>query len=309
MPDKLLDLQNDIVFQELFGKQKNKHITQRLISLILEKPIYNIDLDVNKRMLGDRKNSKIGRLDIRAKFNDGEECNIELQVAPYESMEKRMLLYWASLYQNKINKGQEYDKLKLTISILIANYKIKKLEEIENFHTVWNLRERNNTNKIITNDIELHILEIPKIKEKDLVKNELAQWLKFIENPENEEVNKMLENNDFFKQAREELSYLSGDPDFQELVRSRAFFLMDQHSLNEQAKREGLKQGLEEGRERGIVEGKKEGKKEGIKEGIREGEKQEKVKMAKKLFKLKMPIEQIIELTELSKEELDKIKD
>lgn len=281
MPDKLLDLQNDIVFQELFGKQKNKHITQRLLSLILEKPIYNIDLDVNKRMLGDRKNSKIGRLDIRAKFNDGEECNIELQVAPYESMEKRMLLYWASLYQNKINKGQEYDKLKPTISILITNYKIKKLEEIDNFHTVWNLRERNNHNKIITNDIELHILEIPKIKEKDLVKNELAQWLKFIENPENEEVNKMLENNDFFKQAREELSYLSGDPDFQELVRSRAFFLMDQHSLNEQAKREGEKQ----------------------------GKKEEQLKMAIKLLKLKMPIEQIIELTELSKEELEEIKD
>ena len=289
MPDKLLDLQNDVVFQELFGKQKNKHITQRLISLILEKPIYNIDLDVNKRMLGDRKNSKIGRLDIRAKFNDGEECNIELQVAPYESMEKRMLLYWASLYQNKINKGQEYDKLKPTISILIANYKIKKLEEIDSFHTVWNLRERNNPNKIITNDIELHILEIPKIKEKELVKNELAQWLKFIENPENEEVNKMLENNDFFKQAREELSYLSGDPDFQELVRSRAFFLMDQHSFNEQAKREGR------------IEGRKEGK--------TEGKKEEKIKIAKKLLKLKMPIEQIIELTELSKEELEEIKD
>lgn len=285
MPDKLLDLQNDIVFQELFGRQKNKHITQRLISLILEKPIYNIDLDVNKRMLGDRKNSKIGRLDIRAKFNDGEECNIELQVAPYESMEKRMLLYWASLYQNKINKGQDYNKLKPTISILITNYKVKRLEDIDDFHTVWNLRERNNPNKIITNDIELHILEIPKIKEKDLLKNELAQWLKFIENPENEEVNKMLENNDFFKQAREELSYLSGDPDFQELVRSRAFFLMDQHSLNEQAKREGKR------------------------DGIAEGEKQEKVKMAKKLLKLKMPIEQIIEITELSKEDLEKIKD
>ena len=87
----------------------------------------------------------------------------------------------------------------------------------------------------------------------------------------------MLENNDFFKQAREELSYLSGDPDFQELVRSRAFFLMDQHSLNQQAKREGKKE--------------------------------EQLKMAKKLLKLKMPIEQIIELTELSKEELEEIKD
>lgn len=39
-------------------------------------------------MLGNRKNSKTGRLDIRAKFNDGEDCNIELQVEPYPYMTK-----------------------------------------------------------------------------------------------------------------------------------------------------------------------------------------------------------------------------
>ena len=62
----------------MFGKQKNKEITAHLLSLILNREIKNIDLDVNKRMLGNRKNSKTGRLDIRAKFNDGEDCNIEL---------------------------------------------------------------------------------------------------------------------------------------------------------------------------------------------------------------------------------------
>lgn len=72
MPDKLLELKNDLVFQELFGKQKNSQITSHLLSLILGRKIYNIDLDVNKRMLGNRPDSKTGRLDIRAKFNDGE---------------------------------------------------------------------------------------------------------------------------------------------------------------------------------------------------------------------------------------------
>ena len=64
MPDKLLELKNDLVFQELFGKQKNSKITAHFLSLILGKEIYNIDLDVNKRMLGNRENSKTGRLDI-----------------------------------------------------------------------------------------------------------------------------------------------------------------------------------------------------------------------------------------------------
>ena len=76
---KLLELKNDIVFQELFGKQKNSKITEHLLTLILEREIKDIDLDVNKRMLGNRQDSKTGRLDIRAKFNDGEDCDIELR--------------------------------------------------------------------------------------------------------------------------------------------------------------------------------------------------------------------------------------
>ena len=87
--NKLLELKNDLVFQELFGKQKNSEITGHLISLILEREVKNVNLDLNKRMLGDRQDSKTGRLDIRARFNDGEDCDIELQVAPYEQIEKR----------------------------------------------------------------------------------------------------------------------------------------------------------------------------------------------------------------------------
>ena len=76
----------------------------------------------------------------------------------------------------------------------------------------------------------MHILEIPKIKNVEIFKDELAQWLKFIENPENKEVEKFMIENRFFKQAKEELAYLSGDPDFQRLVEARAGFLMDQET-------------------------------------------------------------------------------
>ena len=141
MPDKLLKLKNDLVFQELFGKSKNSQITAHFLSLILGKEIHNIDLDVNKRMLGNRQDSKTGRLDVRAKFNNGEDCNIELQIAPYPYMPERMLHYWGGMYQNKLNSGRDYEELKPSISILIADYKLKQLENIPKYHTVWNLRE------------------------------------------------------------------------------------------------------------------------------------------------------------------------
>ena len=44
------------------------------------------------------------------------------------------------------------------------------------------------------------------------------------------------------------------------------------------------------------------------KSGLQDGEKNEKIKIAKELLKLNMPIEQIEQVTKLTKEEIEKIK-
>ena len=67
----------------------------------------------------------------------------------------------------------------------------------------------------------------------------------------------MVENK-YWKQAREELAYLSGDEDFQRLVEARAGFLMDQECYKRQSIRQGLKQGLEQGKKQGLEQGKKQ---------------------------------------------------
>ena len=85
--------------------------------------------------------------------------------------------------------------------------------------------------------------------------------------------------NKYYKQAREELEYLSGDPDFQRLVESRAGFLMDQAVAQ----------------------------KEREEKGKAEGEKKKQLEIAKKMKAKKMSIEEIIELTELPKEEIEKL--
>ena len=57
-----------------------------------------------------------------------------------------------------------------------------------------------------------------------------------------------MEENKFLKQAKEELAYLSGDPDFQRLVESRAGMLMDIDCYKEQCRQEALIEGRAEGR-------------------------------------------------------------
>ncbi len=287
MPDKLLELKNDLVFQELFGNPKNSQITAHLLSLILKRKVYNVDLDTNKRMLRNRPDLKVGRLDIRVKFNDGEECNIELQVKQYSNMEIRMLEYWAMMYGNKIPRGEKNTQIKPTISILITNYDVDKTRDIEQYHTVWNLREQEYQNITLTNEIEIHILEIPKIKNTELENDELAQWLKFIENPESKEVEIFMRENKYLKQAREELAYLSGDEEFQYMVDTRALDLM-----YEDREREIIK-------DKAITEGRVE--------GITEGETSKAKQIAKKMKAKNIPIEEIIELTGLTKEEVESL--
>ncbi len=295
IPENLLELKNDLVFQKLFGKPKNSQITSHFLSLILKREINHIDLDVNKRLLRNRKTSKTGRLDIRAKFNNGEDCNIELQVLPYEFMPERMLEYWSGMYDNKINSGEGYDVLKPSFCILITDYCLKKINHIPKYHTTWNLREKDFPENILTDNIEMHILEIPKIQKNEILNDELVQWLQFIENPADKEVQKIMKENKYLKQAREELAYLSSDPDFQLLVESRAGMLRDIECM----KSASVKYGYEEGKTQGLADGRAEGR--------AEGEHSSAIKIAKKMKSKKIPLEEIIELTGLTKEEIEKL--
>lgn len=92
-----------------------------------------------------------------------------------------------------------------------------------------------------------------------------------------------MKENKYLKQAREELAYLSGDEDFQYMVDTRALDLMY------------------EDRERKIIKDKS--KAEGKTEGKTEGKKQ----IAKKMKAKNIPIEEIIELTGLTKEEIENL--
>ena len=91
----------------------------------------------------------------------------------------------------------------------------------------------------------MHVLEIPKVKDIEIQTDELAQWMSFINDPEDGRLEKMMyENNKYFKQARKELEYLSGDKDFQEIVEKRALALMDQEVQTRAAKEEGISIGI-----------------------------------------------------------------
>ena len=269
----LLGPKNDVVFQTLFSQGREK-ITKAMLEDILKIKIQKIDLDKSKDLLNDNKEDKNGRVDIRAVINDNVECDIEMQLYTHEKMIERFLYYWAKMYTANLQIGNRYQNLRKTISIIILDDKLPEFKEIAKSHTKWQLREEEYKKKVLTSFCELHIIEVPKAIEeyKRNKKDETLQWMMFLDNPGDKEVKRIMEENKDIKEAGEELEKISQD----ERIRREA--------LNAEIARRDNEQRM--------YEAKRDGKTEGIKE------------TAKKMLEKKIPIETIVEITGLTREEI-----
>ena len=162
----LLSPKYDAVFHALFRKG-NERITKALIQDITEREYKIIDMDKNVIMYDGNVESKNEVLDLKVELDDGEICNLEIQLADKKNFKERMLDYWARLYSGQLEKGDDYTKLKRTILIAIVNFNIKEFIN-EEYHTKWQIREERNKELILTNDFEIHIIEIEKARRNSI---------------------------------------------------------------------------------------------------------------------------------------------
>ena len=100
----------------------------------------------------------------------------------------------------------------------------------------------------MTDDFEIHIIELPKIRERKAngKDKKLLEWLSFLENPESKEVTGYMEKNENMKQARERLNTLSADEEMRILAELREKAILDERSLKEGYYNDGIKVGKDE---------------------------------------------------------------
>ena len=279
----------DIVFQAIFGEVGSENITKDFLEKILKRKIEKISLDKNPILRRELKDDKLGVLDIVTELDGKEKCNIEMQLIDKSNIIERMLYYWSKIYTKQIKAGDDYNKLEKTIVILIADFNIKGLEEVE-YHSTWKIIETNSVKKLILTDkFELDIIELSKIKGRENEKDQLLDWLIFLENPESERVTRKMEENENLKEAVEKLNRISEDEKMQRIIELREKAIRDEHAI--------YAKGVEDGIEKGITEGKNKGAKE------------EKLQIAKNMLKKGMNASDIKEITGLTKEEIEKLKE
>ena len=288
MSKGLLDPKVDFVFKNIFGSPNHPEILISFLNATLKpkKKIVSVDIkktDIEKQYIED----KYSRLDVKATTSNDEIINIEIQLKNENNMVKRSLYYLSKMYEEQLSNGEDYSQLNRTICINILNFKYLRSEK---FHTAYRFKELE-THEELTDVMEVHFIEIPKLKDSSDEKDMLVAWTEFLKDPESEKVRGLELSIEEIRQAKDELIRMSNDKKQRELYDMRANSLRDKISELNAVEKKPREEGIEKGR----------------KEGIEEGAKNRTIEIARNMKLSGLDTNTIAKLTNLSRDEIDKL--
>ena len=274
MCTQLFDPKVDYIFKNIFGNENHPKILISFLNACIKpkSPITSVKIK-NTELTKEYIEESFSRLDVLATTQDGEIVNIEIQRADEKNMVKRSLYYWSKIFSSAYQGKGRYSSLPRTICINVLDFNL--LDE-EHFHNTYILKNKENNN-LLTDTLELHFVEIPKMKEIDQ-NDMLSLWTAFLNDPNNEKLIELEAKYEELHEAKVELARLSRDPKEAEKYRMR------ENAINE--RRNFFLETLDK--------------------GLKEGEKKAKIKIALKL-KESLDINTISEMTDLSVSELEEI--
>lgn len=278
----------DFVFKHIFGDEKHKRALVSFLSAVLRVPKEDLEgLEIlNNELIKNYKEEKKGILDVRVRTKDEEEIDIEIQIVENKYMEERTLFYWSKMYTSQLESGDDYTKLKKCITINIVDFNVTPLKKLSSTYHIF----EDETKYKLTDVLEIHFLELKKLLDPEIPRDEndpLVMWMEFIDG--NREVIDMLsKKNDDINYAYDLLKVISKDKEARMAYEAKMAAIRDEMTRLKVAKEEGIEIGLQKG------------KIEGMKETQR--------KTAENLLMLGMDVNLIAKATELSIEEIEKIK-
>ena len=290
-----LPITDDYIFKRVFAFEGNESVLKDFLEAILKKDIKEVTIK-NPEIIPYEKDEKRGLLDIKAETDDGTILDIEMQMKDRKDTEERGIQYLGNMITSQLQVGDDYTKLKKSIVIFITNYNFLKRNS---YHSVGKMKfdetleeeyvdmGYEQEEQIASKYIEFHYIELPKYKKREPSKfTKLDQWM-CVFTQRKEEIMLAEKENKEIKKAMNTLDFISEDP--KERERHNSIIMAEYNRLT--SEHNFFEAGVEEGIEKGIEKGKEEERKE----------------IAKKLLKIRIPIEQIIETTGLTKQEIEEL--
>ncbi len=171
---------SDLFIRYLLGSEKNTDLLVDFINAVLTDSGFESIKQatiLNPFNLKDYSIDKETILDIKAVSTSNKTFDIEIQNHPQNSYIKRSLYYWAQLYSSQLDEGSPYKELEPVICInLMANTLFKDRDRA---HSCFWLTEKNDINSVLTDDLQIHYLELPKFDTAYYQENRLSVWAWF----------------------------------------------------------------------------------------------------------------------------------
>jgi predicted transposase/invertase (TIGR01784 family) len=276
---------NDYAFKRIFGHEDSKDILARFLSVVLKVPIEAEELtfiqtELNPEYLADKSSV----LDVQVRRSDfHEKMNVEMQRRDEGNIDRRILYYWGRSFSGELKSGQKYSELPRQISIVIADYEIFDWKDPAKFHGRFHVREQEE-GILFTDALEIHILELPKLRKQPIRMNALECWLLYLDNMEGEIMEQIAKQEPMIQRAMTiEEAFMKSESD-------RYLY-----ELREKG-RHDFDNAMSTAEKRGIAKGKTEGKAEG------------KAETARNMLTEGMSLELTAKITGLSIEELKTLR-
>ena len=245
-------------------------------------------------LLPSAVDSKYFVLDLIVELNNKKTINIEMQSALHRGFLKRILLYWARLHSQSLNKGEDYSKVTPTYSLIFTKTPVLS-QEIEGFTSSFSIKRDKKPFLLLNEDLKIVIVELSKLKKasfEELIDLQ-EKWCYFLRESSalKEEERRLFLKDREMNKAMKHLEELSRDKELLYKALSR--------ENSEMAYRLDKQGWIEEGRKEGREEGKKEGMKKGGEKAVR--------KLVFKMLREGVEKTFISKLTGLSEDEIIKL--
>ena len=253
----------------------------------------------------DREGKRVF-LDLRVQLSTGVAVNVEVQTSYKKHFLNRMLYYWAKLHAQSLKKGEGYDKITPTYSLIFTEQAFLD-KKVRDFMSSFSIRRDKEPYIVFNRDLRIVIVELSKM---DKLSSDLLDfkelWCYFLKKSGSltREDRESLSRYEELEEAMSHFDKLSQD----ERMRNMA---LDQHMaevIHDLDRSGWIEQGREEGIQQGIQQGRTEGREEGLQQGIHRGREEGIQQVVLNMLKKKADISFISEVTGLPEKEIKKFK-
>lgn len=200
MNRKLVSKSN-FVLRKVLNTKENIDIIKDFIEAILEIDIEKIKLNeyLRKKEKYLPSEENFGVLDCRIQTKEGENFNIGIQYVDGIYIQTKMLLYYSQIHLNQLDydDNREFART-ITINLLDFNY-----FETQNYEKKISIET--NEKNVKSKEIELYVIELPKVKYSNDKMNRKKEWITYLEGSNIEKIEKIKEENKYINKLDKQL--------------------------------------------------------------------------------------------------------